>query len=99
MNGNKLLDSSLRKINRMYVMSAPRYRRTGYWYVFTLDKENWPVKGKNQITINMKKRDDGVIPLPKVLDVELEIKYLMGKNYHRDYVDVELGPYESKADQ
>ena len=47
----------------------------------------------------MKKRDDGVIPLPKVLDVELEIKYLMGKNYHRDYVDVELGPYESKADQ
>ena len=99
LNGNKLSEKELRKINRMYVMSAPRYRRTGYWYVFTLGKENWPAKGKNQITINMKKRDDGVIPLPKVLDVELEIKYLMGKNYHRDYVDVELGPYESKADQ
>ena len=80
-------------------MSAPRYRRTGYWYIFTLDKEHWPVDGKNYLTINMKKRDDGVIPLPQVLDTELEIKYLMGKNYHRDYVDVELGPYESKTDQ
>ena len=97
MNGNKLLDSSLRKINKMFTMSAPRYYRWGYWYVFTLGKENWPAKGKNQITINMKKRDDGVIPLPKVLDVELEIKYLMGKNYHRDYVDAELGPYEFKT--
>ena len=97
LNGNKLSEKELRKLNRMYVMSAPRYRRTGYWYVFTLGKENWPVKGKNQITINMKKRDDGVIPLPKVLDVELEIKYLMGKNYHRDYVDAELGPYEFKT--
>jgi len=99
LNSNKLSENGLRKLNRMYVMSAPRYRRTGYWYIFTLDKENWPVKGKNNLKINMEKRDDGVIPLPQILDVELEIKYLMGKNYHRDYVDVELGPYESRTDQ
>ena len=48
--------------------------------------------------MELKKSDAGVIPLPEVLDVELETKYLMGKNYHRDYVDAELGPYESKTD-
>ena len=98
MNGNKLPDSSLRKINRMYTMSAPRYLRWGYWYIFTLDKDNWPIQGTNVIEVELKKRDAGVIPLPEVLDVELETKYLMGKNYHRDYVDAELGPYESKTD-
>jgi hypothetical protein len=27
-------------------------------------------------------------------DVELEIKYLMGKSFHRGFVDPDLGPYE-----
>jgi len=34
LNGEKLPDTLLRKINRMYLMSAPRYRVGGYWFVF-----------------------------------------------------------------
>ena len=32
-----------------------------------------------------------------VTDVELEIKYLKGKNFHRSYVAADLGPYDHRT--
>ena len=94
LNGQVLPDSLLRVINRMYLMTAPRYRVFGYWYVFRLDREHWPVKGRNELEIELMERDPDVTPLINVRDVELDIKYLMGKSYHRGFVDADLGPYE-----
>jgi hypothetical protein len=93
LNGKPLPDSSLRKINQMYLMSAPRYRMGGYWWVFRLDRHHWPVEGENSLEIELIERDSEVHEPIYVRDVELEIKYLMGKNFHRDFVDTDLGPY------
>ena len=42
-------------------------------------------------------RRDPTVTLPVLIrDVELEIKYLMGKNFHRGQ-DLDLGPYESSG--
>jgi hypothetical protein len=43
-------------------------------------------------------KDEGVLPTPFLRDVELETKYLMGKNFHRSFVDADLGPYERATD-
>ncbi len=94
LNGSELPDRLLRKINRMYMMGAPRYRVRGYWYVFRLDREHWPQKGHNNVEVTLLERDPDVTPQVRLRDVELEIKYLMGKNFHRDFVDPDLGPYE-----
>ena len=79
-------------------MSSPRYRVFGYWFVFRLDSEHWPQKGNNTLEITLLKRDPDVATdvttQIRVRDVELETKYLMGKNFHRGYVDPDLGPYE-----
>ena len=93
-NGNTIPDDFLRKINRTYLMASPRHRIFGYWYVFKLPKEFWPSKGKNTLEVTNLKRDDDIVNLPELRDVEFEIKYLMGKNYHRSFVDEDLGPYE-----
>ena len=83
LNGETLPDASLRKINQMYRMSAPRYRTgSGYWFVFRLDRNHWPNNGKNTIEVSLTRRDPDVIDEVFVRDVELEIKYLMGKNFH-----------------
>tara|TARA_B100001123_G_scaffold322895_2_gene362385 strand:+ start:4057 stop:5757 length:1701 start_codon:yes stop_codon:yes gene_type:complete len=94
LNGKELPPASLRKINQMYRMSAPRYR-TGscYWYVYTLDGSNWPRKGLNEIEITLLRRDPEVVPDVLVRDVELQIQYLMGKHFHRGQ-DIDLGRYE-----
>ena len=94
LNGKELPVASLRKINQMYRMSAPRYR-TGscYWYLFTLDGSNWPRKGLNEIEITLQRRDPDVLPEVFVRDVELQIQYLMGKHFHRGQ-DIDLGRYE-----
>ena len=94
LNGKPLPAESLRKINQMYRMSAPRYR-TGscYWFVFRLDSSNWPRKGINQIEITLQRRDPEVVPEVFVRDVELQIEYLMGKHFHRGQ-DIDLGRYE-----
>ena len=92
LNGRELPEESLRKINQMYVMDAPRYRVFGYWFVFRLNKKLWPVQGRNVLEVELCKRDRQVIPEVRLRDVELEIKYLMGKNYHRDLIDNDLGP-------
>ena len=95
LNGVELPDSSLRKINEMYRMSRPRFRAgSAYWFIYRLDKEHWPVQGKNRIQIILGKRDPELTVPLIARDVELETRYLMGKNYHRSFVDDELGPYE-----
>ena len=92
LNGKELRDGVLRKINHMY-KNAPRYRVFGYWFIFILDREHWPTQGENALEITLLGRDPDVTPRIFVRDVELETKYLMGKNFHRGFVDPDLGPY------
>ena len=95
LNGKLLPSALLRKINQGYIMSAPRYRVSGYWHIYKLDRDHWPVKGVNTITVSLLKRDSDLRDqYCDLIDVELETKYLKGKNFHRSYVDQDLGPYE-----
>ena len=93
LNGKELPDALLRKINQLYIMEAPRYRVGGYWFVFRLDKAHWPRQGENTVEVTLLKRDREAAPPVHIRDVELETKYLMGKNFHRGQ-DVDLGGYE-----
>ena len=95
LNDKLLPSSSSRKINHMYLMSGPRYRDGGYWFIFHLTQEFWPVKGSNTVTITLVKRDSEISKeiQPTVKDIELETKYLMGKNFHREFSDPELGAW------
>lgn len=95
LNGKDLGGQNLRRINQMYRMSGPR-NRTGpsYWFVFRLDADHWPRKGKNKLEVTLVEKDADVLSRLALRDVELEIKYLMGKSFHRGYVDPDLGPYE-----
>ena len=89
-NGRDLPEKSLRRINQMYVMDAPRYRVFGYWFVFRLDESLWPVRGRNMIEVQLLKRDGQALPAARLSDVELEIRYLLGKNFHRGLIDGDL---------
>ena len=93
MNGAQLPESCLRRINELYRMNAPRFR-TGscYWFVFRLEPEHWPLEGVNKITVELVRREPEAIPPVRLRDAELEIRYLMGKAYHRGLVDADLGP-------
>ena len=94
LNGVDLPDELLRKLNEMYRMSAPRYRTgSGYWFTYRLDEAHWPQPGDNTLEVTLLKRDPDIIPECYIRDVELEIKYLMGKHFHRGQ-DADLGPYE-----
>ena len=94
LNGKLLAGSLLRKINQTYRMRAPRYRTgSGYWFVYHLDREYWPMTGKNSLQVTLIDRDPDVIEGAHIRDVEMEIKYLMGKNFHRGQ-DPVLGPTE-----
>lgn len=97
LNGRVLPDALRRKINRMYLMNAPRYRVFGYWFVYKLDAEHWPKQGQNVVEVTLLRRDPEVTPQIYLRDVELEIKYLLGKNFHRGQ-DPDLGPYEISKD-
>lgn len=93
-NGEVLPESLLRKINEMYRMSAPRYRTgSGYWFIYRLDQAHWPNRGDNVIEVTLTRRDPELSSQIFIRDVELETKYLMGKNFHRGQ-DVDLGPAE-----
>ena len=95
LNGRELPASGMRKINQMYRMSAPRHRGgPTYWFVFRPDRDHWPVQGENTLEVTLLERDPDVKPPVALRDVELEIKYLMGRSFHRGYVDPDLGPYE-----
>ena len=83
----------------MYRMSRPRYRAgSAYWFVFRLREEHWPVPGGNEIEVKLHERDKALTMPVTVRDVELETRYLMGRNYHRSFVDDDLGPYEHASD-
>ena len=96
-NGVDLPQELLRTINRMYRMSAPRYRVGGYWFIFKLDRDHWPKKGKNSLEVTLLHRDPEALPPVTVRDVEMETKYLMGKNYHRGE-DLDLGEVDVASD-
>ena len=85
LNGVELPDHLLRKVNEMYRMRAPRYRTgSGYWFIYRLDPSHLPRKGENVLEVTLLLRDPDITPLCYVRDVELEIKYLPGKHFHRD---------------
>jgi hypothetical protein len=92
-NGQPLPLDALRKINEMYKMQAPRYRVFGYWFIWRLPRGNWPTRGKNRIEVTLTQRDPDLTPPVVLRDVEMEIKYLMGKNFHRGQ-DTDLGPVQ-----
>ena len=100
LNGRVLPDSMLRKINHMYRMNGPRYRVFGYWYIFRLGPDHWPSPGENTVKVTLKRRDPDVTVPFQVRDVELETKYLLGKNYYRgpSFEDPDLGPSEAYAE-
>lgn len=92
LNDKLLPDSQLRKISRVYRMRAPRYRVFGYWFIFRLEREFWPVRGKNTIEVVLRHRDANIIPKLNLRDVEFDLKYLGGKNFARGQ-DADVGPY------
>ena len=95
LNGKPLPDRLLRKINDLYKMTSPRFRvMGGYWYVFRLDREHWPVAGENRLEVTLLHRVADVTTGCRLHDVEVDIRYLLGKHFHRGYVDADLGPYE-----
>ena len=99
LNGKALPDSRRRKINALYRMSAPRYRvGSGYWHIFDLERSHWPVQGDNTLEITHDVVDAAPLDQTYVRDVEIDVRYLMGKNFHRRFVDDELGPYEVSAE-
>ena len=96
LNGKELPDKLLRRINGLYRMRAPRYRvGSSYWFIYRLDNQYWPRQGRtNSLEITLLDKDEQVAETDVfVRDVEMEIKYLMGKNFHRGH-DADLGPYE-----
>ena len=98
LNGKDLPDAQMRRINEMYRMSAPRYRTgSGYWYVFRPDRTNWPRQGENELEVYLLERDPDVTPDVYIRDVELEIRYLMGRSFHR-IDDPDLGPSEPSGE-
>ena len=97
LNDKALPDSSLRTLNEMYRMSQPRYRPgSGYWFIYKLGPGDWPVQGKNKLEVTLNKRDPDVLPRIHLRDVELEIKYLMGRHFHRGQ-DPDLGPTDPRS--
>ena len=95
LNGQQLRLDTCRRINQMYRMSAPRHRGgPTYWYVFRLGAEAWPHRGDNTLEVTLVERDAEVAGSVSLRDVELEIKYLMGRSFPRGYVDPDLGLYE-----
>ena len=96
-NGKVLPDSALRRINEMYRMSAPRFRAgSGYWFIYRPERDNWPSQGKNTIEVTLLQRETDVLEEVILRDVELETKYLMGKQFHRGQ-DPDLGPSEGSG--
>ena len=99
LNGAELAIGKARKINQLYTMEAPRYRvMGGYWYVFRLEEPQWPVKGNNEIEVMLLARDADIEERHAILrDIELETKYLKGKNFHRSFSDPDLGAYDYRS--
>ena len=96
LNGQVLPRERMRKINQIYTMRAPRRQRVvGYWFVFRPDRERWPRQGRNRIEVTLLERDPEVTPPIELRDVELEIRYLRGKNAGRGRDPDDLGKNET----
>ena len=94
LNNIELPDRLLRKINQIYRMQAPRYRTgSGYWFIYKLEQDQWPKKDENTLQISLLQQATDITSQIYIRDIELEIKYLMGKNFHRGD-DSDLGIYE-----
>lgn len=97
LNGRELPANGMRKINELYRMKGPNKGGgggSGYWHIFRLERDDWPVTGSNTLEVTLLERDPGVLPPASVHFVELEVRYLMGRSFHRGFVDPDLGPYE-----
>ena len=97
LNGHPLLNSNLRKINEMFKLKISRFYQFGYWFVYKLDSSHWPKKGSNHLKIELIQRDPVVTPQIAIRNVELEIKYLMGKNMRR-FDEIDLGAQVPKTE-
>ncbi len=100
LNGKDLPSNSMRKINELYRMKGPNKGGgggSGYWYIFRLERDYWPVTGGNTLEVTLLERDPGVLLPVSVHFVELEVRYLMGRSFHRGLVDPDLGPYVSTS--
>ncbi len=94
LNGQELPPGGLRRINEMYRMAAPRYRTgSSYWFVHRLGPDHWPRVGQNIFEVELAEREPEAVPPVVLRDVELEIRYLKGRAFHRGFVDPDLGPY------
>ncbi|MBM3802864.1 MAG: hypothetical protein FJW26_11220 [Acidimicrobiia bacterium] len=94
LNGQRLPASSLRRINEMFRMTAPRcLTGSSYWFIYRLPPSCWPKIGDNVVEVRLIERDPDVTPKASLRDVELEVKYLMGKSFHRGQ-DPDLGAYD-----
>ena len=64
-------------------------------HVYRLDWDYWPVQGPNALEVTLTERDPEAAHIQvRVRDVELESKYLKGKNWYRGFVDPDLGDYD-----
>ncbi len=97
LNGSELPADRLRRIDHVYQISAPRFRsHSSYWFVFKPGPGELPLRGGNEIEVTLLERDPELTPEMEVRDVELEIRYLRGRSYHRGEhnTDPDLGPYQ-----
>jgi hypothetical protein len=93
LNGHDLPATACRRINQLYRMQGPRHRAgPSYWHVFRLDESCWPRRGDNDFEVTLRERDAAALGPVSLRDVELEIRYLMGRSFHRGFVDPDLGP-------
>ena len=96
LNGRVLPEERMRKINQMYTMRSPRRQRVaGYWFIFRPHRELWPRQGGNRIEVTLLERDPEVTPPIELRDVELEVRYLRGKNSWRGRDPDDLGRNET----
>lgn len=96
LNGRLLPRERMRKINQIYTMRSPRNQRVaGYWFVFRPDRKRWPRQGRNRIEVTLLERDPDVTPPVQLRDVELEVRYLRGKNAGRGRDPDDLGRNET----
>ena len=95
LNGVDLPDELLRKINEMYRMSAPALpHRVGLLVYLPTGRGALAPTRRQHARSHLAKTRSGHRSLKVYIrDVELEIKYLMGKHFHRGQ-DADLGPYE-----
>lgn len=72
----------------------PRWHEAGRVHEVRLEADKWPRRGDNTLEVILLERDAAVLGTVGLRDVELEIKYLMGRSSPRGFVDADLGLYQ-----